>query len=39
MCMLWEEIARGDAGLATHLAILPWVMGPALIAKRMDLQL
>lgn len=37
MCMLWEEIARGDAGLATHLAILPWVMGPALIAKRMDL--
>jgi alkylation response protein AidB-like acyl-CoA dehydrogenase len=36
-CMVWEEIARGDCGLAVHLAILPWVMGPALIARRKDL--
>lgn len=37
MCMVWEEIARGDAGLATHMSIIPWVMGPALIARRKDL--
>ncbi len=37
MCMVWEEIARGDCGLATHLSIIPWVMGAALIARRKDL--
>jgi len=37
MCMVWEEIARGDVGLATHLSIVRWVMGPAFMARRWDL--
>lgn len=36
-CMVWEEISRGDCGLALHLSIPLWVMGPALIARRRDL--
>jgi len=36
-CMVWEEIARGDPGLAIRLADLPGVMFPALMARRMDL--
>lgn len=35
--MIIEEIARGDAGLATHLGIITWVMLPALRAQRVDL--
>ncbi len=37
MCMVWEELARGDIGLAAHLSILRWVMAPAFIARRKDL--
>jgi alkylation response protein AidB-like acyl-CoA dehydrogenase len=35
--MIYEEISRGDAGLATHMGIINWVMLPALRAGRMDL--
>ena len=35
--MIIEEISRGDAGLATHMSIINWVMSPALIARRRDL--
>ena len=35
--MITEEISRGDAGLATHLGIINWVMLPAAAAGRMDL--
>ncbi|MFO7965618.1 MAG: acyl-CoA dehydrogenase family protein [Desulfobacterales bacterium] len=35
--MITEEISRGDAGLATHMGIINWVMLPALRAGRMDL--
>ena len=35
--MLVEEISRGDAGIATHMGIINWVMLPALRAGRMDL--
>lgn len=35
--MIYEEISRGDAGLATHMGIINWVMMPALRAGRMDL--
>ena len=35
--MIYEEISRGDAGLATHMGIVNWVMMPALRAGRMDL--
>jgi len=35
--MIFEEISRGDAGLATHMGIINWVMMPALRAGRMDL--
>jgi len=35
--MISEEISRGDAGLATHMGIINWVMLPALRAGRMDL--
>jgi alkylation response protein AidB-like acyl-CoA dehydrogenase len=35
--MITEEISRGDAGLATHLGIIAWVMRPAFKARRMDL--
>ena len=27
--MIYEEISRGDAGLATHMGIINWVMMPA----------
>jgi len=36
--MISEEISRGDAGLATHMGIINWVMMPALIAGRMELM-
>lgn len=32
-----EEIARADAGLATHIGIIGWTMYPALRAGRIDL--
>jgi len=35
--MIYEEISRGDAGIATHMGIINWVMMPALSAGRMDL--
>ncbi len=35
--MIVEEISRADAGLATHLGIINWVMRPAMSAGRMDL--
>jgi len=35
--MISEEISRGDAGLATHMGIINWVMMPALSAGRVDL--
>lgn len=35
--LMIEEISRGDAGLATHVGIIGWVMLPALVAGRMDL--
>ncbi|MBC2715508.1 MAG: acyl-CoA/acyl-ACP dehydrogenase [Desulfobacteraceae bacterium] len=35
--MIYEEISRGDAGIATHMGIINWVMMPAFIAGRMDL--
>ncbi len=35
--MIFEEISRGDAGIATHLGILNWVMFPAMQAGRLDL--
>ena len=35
--MITEEISRGDAGIATHMGIIPWVLMPALRAGRMDL--
>ena len=36
--MIIEEISRGDAGLATHMSIISWVMLPAMIARRKDLM-
>lgn len=36
--MIYEEISRADAGLATHMGIINWVMMPALFARRMDLM-
>lgn len=35
--MIIEEISRGDAGIATHMSIINWVMAPAVIAGRRDL--
>lgn len=35
--MIIEEISRGDAGVATHMSIINWVMSPAMIARRKDL--
>jgi len=35
--MITEEISRGDAGIATHMGIIAWVMMPALRAGRIDL--
>ena len=35
--LIIEEIARADAGLATHIGIIGWTMYPALRAGRMDL--
>jgi alkylation response protein AidB-like acyl-CoA dehydrogenase len=35
--MMIEEISRGDAGMATHMSIINWVMLPAVIAGRRDL--
>jgi len=35
--MVYEEIARADAGVATHLGIIDWTMMPAVRAGRMDL--
>jgi alkylation response protein AidB-like acyl-CoA dehydrogenase len=35
--MIYEEISRADAGLATHMGIINWVMLPALRAGRLDL--
>ena len=29
-CIMSEEIARGDVGLALQMAIVPWVFGPAI---------
>ncbi len=37
--MIIEEISRGDAGVATHMSIINWVMAPAVIARRKDLLL
>ena len=35
--MVYEEIARGDCGLATHMGIVPWVMSAIARAGRWDL--
>ena len=35
--MIIEEISRGDAGVATHMSIINWVMTPAVIGGRRDL--
>jgi alkylation response protein AidB-like acyl-CoA dehydrogenase len=35
--MITEEISRGDAGIATHMGIIAWVLMPALRAGRIDL--
>ena len=35
--MIYEELSRGDAGIATHMGIINWVMLPAARAGRQDL--
>ena len=35
--MIFEELSRGDAGIATHMGIINWVMLPAARAGRRDL--
>jgi len=35
--MIYEELSRGDAGIATHMGIINWVMLPAARAGRRDL--
>ncbi|MFW6011190.1 MAG: acyl-CoA dehydrogenase family protein [Desulfosalsimonas sp.] len=35
--MMIEEIARADAGLATHLSIINWALSPLIMGNRKDL--
>lgn len=32
-CVVCEEIARGDIGLATTMTIIPWAFGPAMLTE------
>jgi alkylation response protein AidB-like acyl-CoA dehydrogenase len=32
-CVICEEIARGDIGLATTMTIIPWAFGPAMLTE------